>query len=350
MIAGAAVECRAGGFSPVGPGKSSGAGAVFGPSSNTGQKSAQGSHNAIIDFLTVVLPADKLEASGLTKLEHLLATVFGLRDAVRALPIRDKKWQFYNLSSVLVDRDGEMVGRIGLDGNGDTVCVSLSGAGCKWVDQWWLVARELERLGGRITRCDIAHDDYEGERLSVSAMRELAQAGAFASGGRPPKTEYISDEGHGTGCTLYVGAKGHKQLCIYEKGKQLGLPESKWVRAEVRLYAKHVEGRTVPLDALVNPVDYLRGSYEALREFIGGGCTRIKTETRKAAATAQAMLNWLRRQCGKSLGLMARAVQGDAVALVDALVGHVVREGAPGRFVGISGALIEQELRTCLAS
>jgi DNA relaxase NicK len=68
------------------------------------------------------------------------------------------------------------------------------------------------------------------------------------------KTRFISDEGHGTGCTLYVGGKGHKELCIYEKGKQQGMPESPWVRMEVRLYGKHVEGRAVPVDALRDPV------------------------------------------------------------------------------------------------
>jgi phage replication initiation protein len=337
-------------FSPARPVESRAPGSAIGPSSNTGQKSS----GALIDFLTVVFSAQSLQAVGLTRAEFILQTIFGLRGEIVAGPIRERSWNFYRLSCVLVDRAGEVVGRMGFDGNGDTVCVSLSGAGTRWIPQSRMggaVADHIERLGGRISRCDIAHDDHDGDALNVHALRELAQSGAFAEGGRPPKTRFISDEGHGTGCTLYVGGKGHKELCIYEKGKQQGMPESPWVRMEVRLYGKHVEGRAVPVDALRDPVAFLRGAYRAIAHLIVGACTRMRTEKAIAEAKVSAMVDWLSRQAGKSLGAIFRAFGGDALAAADALCKHVARSGSPGRFVGVMSAdLLNQELQACLAS
>lgn len=333
-----------GGFSPPGAVKRGGA---AGPSSNTGQKSS----GALIDFLTVVFSAPVLQASGLTRAEFILATIFGLRDEVRAGPILERSWNFYRLSCVLVDRAGEVVGRMGFDGNKDTVCVSLTGGGTRWVRNWHAAAAHIDRLGGRISRCDLAHDDYDGDALDVHALRELANAGAFAEGGRPPKTRFISDEGHGTGCTLYVGGKGHKELCIYEKGKQQGMPDSRWVRLEVRFYGKHVEGRCVPTEALRDPVAFLRGAYKAIAHLIVGACTRMRTERAVAEAKVDAMVRWLNTQAGKSLGAIFRAFGGDALAAAEALCKHVARDGSPGRFRGVMSAdLLNQELQKCLAS
>lgn len=44
----------------------------------------------------------------------------------------------------------------------------------------------------------------------------------------------------------------------YEKGRQLGDPESLWFRAEVEL---RNQGRIIPLDILINPTQYFTGFY-----------------------------------------------------------------------------------------
>lgn len=314
-------------FSPDTSGEK-GQGGGFGPRSNTGQKGQEG-QNAIIDYLTFVVPYEVLEDRRLTNLDNLLNTVFGFHGAVFATAIRDKRWQFYPKSSVIVDRDGEMVGRIGMGGNKDSVCVSLSGAGCKWVRNWYTAWHELTALRARISRVDVAHDDYDGKVLDVHALREAAQRGEFAEGGCPPRHRFLSDEGHGTGCTLYVGGKGHKELCVYEKGKQLGMPSSPWVRAEVRLYAKHV---AVPLDVLLRPADYLRGSYSVLRNLITGLCTKLKTIQATARCSGVAMVEWARRQIGPTLNVLRGAFSDSWGEFLEA---HVVREGHPARFRGI---------------
>lgn len=313
-------------FSPVSPGQKV---VPVGPGSNTGQKSG-----ALVDYFTAVFSARSLEDSGLTDLRNLLATLFGSQGELIPGAIREKHWQFYPLSALIFDREGEIVGRIGLGGNRDSVCVSLTGTGCKWVKNWHTLAMHGERLGGKISRLDIAVDDYEGKVLDVHALRERASAGDFAEGGRPPAHRFLSDEGHGTGSTLYVGGKGHKEACIYEKGKQLGMPESPWVRAEVRLYGKHC---AVDWDALRNPIDYWRGAYSVLASLVTGICTRLRTIKKHVEVTGSALVRWARRQCGPALRLLLDSCGPEWVAE------HVARDGHPGRFRGIAkgDALVE---------
>lgn len=312
------------GFSPVERGEKGGA--AIGPRSNTGQKGQV----ALIDYLTLVMPLSLLQDVGCTRLDVLLFRLFGFRGEVVAGELRRKNWNFYPMSAVLLDREGELVGRVGMGGNRNTVCVSLSGAGCKWVPDWERVAREGERLKARISRVDCAHDDYNGDHLDVHALRRRALAGDFCEGGCPPKSSFISDNGNGTGCTLYVGGKGHKELCVYEKGKQQGMPTSAWVRAEVRLYGKHVE---IPLDVLTDPGRYLRGAYSVLAEVIRGTCDRLRTVKKQVQCSAHAAVEWVRRQAGPLLYCLSSAF-GDSFP--DFLAARVVREGHPGRFRGIA--------------
>jgi len=317
-------------FSPVPTGEKGGAGEV-GPSSNTGQKGQVASDGtAIIDYLTLVVPQSSLEDLRCQNIDLLLFRIFGFRGEVVAGALRAKPWMFYRQSAYLTDREGEMVGRIGVAGNRDTVCISLTGAGCKWVKDWNRVRREVETLRAKISRVDVAHDDYEGERLDVHALRERAAAGDFCEGGAPPRHRFLSDEGHGTGSTLYVGGKGHKELCVYEKGKQLGLKTSRWVRAEVRLYGKHVE---ISADVLSNPGPYLRGAYSALAELITGICTRMRTIKKQVECSATAAVEWLERQAGPLLFCLREAF---GASFADVLDTRVVRFGHPGRFRGIA--------------
>ncbi|MFC5578048.1 replication initiation factor domain-containing protein [Lysobacter niabensis] len=317
-----------GDFSPVTAGQKGGAEGI-GPGSNTGQKGG-----ALIDYFTAVFSATHIEDFGLSKLSHLINTLFGFQGEVVCGAIRNKNWQFYPQSAVLMDREGEMVGRVGLGGNSNTICVSLSGAGTRWVRHWERVAIQMERLRGRLSRVDVAFDDYDGQTINVHAMRERACQGEFAQGGRPPAHRFLSDEGHGTGCTLYVGGKGHKELCIYEKGKQLGLSSSPWTRCEVRLYGKHVQ---LPLDVLTRPLDYLRGSYDVLgdllRNVFAGMCTRIKTVRKAAEAAGEAMVQWANKQCGAAVGVLIRAFGPSWPEFVE---NRIARESDPGRFRGIA--------------
>lgn len=309
-------------FSPVGAVES-------GPSSNTGQKVREVTDQAggaLIDYLTIVLPREKAEARGLGDLGNLLGTIFGTSRALHATALREKSWQFYTLSSMIVDRDGELCGRIGVGGNRDTICISLSGAGTKWVRNWHTAHAHLTALDARISRVDVAYDDYDGNLGTVHALRERALAGEFASGGRPPDLRFLSDEGSGKGCTLYVGGKGHKEFCAYEKGRQLGMETSPWLRYEGRLYGKHAH---VSLDVLLRPMDYLRGMYPVLANLLHGACQRLETIKRTVQSSAHAWSKWMRRQMGRSINLL-RETFGDSWA--DYAEENLCREGRPARF------------------
>lgn len=326
-----------GGFSPENP-----VNPASGPGSNTGQKVA-----ALVDYLTVVLPRSKAKGAGLARLDDLLETIFGFRGRVTPMMWREKRWQFYRYSSVFVDREGELVGRAGCDGEDGTICISLSGTGTRHVQNWPNVERELERLGARITRCDVAWDDYTGGHLCVHDLRQAARAKEFMQGGTPPKWRFIDDEGSGSGCTLYVGSKGHKELCVYEKGKQLGMKDSPWVRAEVRLYGKH---GVVPLGVLNDPMTFLRGAYDVLGAVLldvaPDACARIKTTKRTVEATGEALVEYLQRQVGPSLNLLFEAFGG---SWSEFMQHRILRDGSPGRFRGIAkgeqlAALLREEL------
>lgn len=324
-----------GGFSPEAPGEP-----AVGPSTNRGQKGG-----ALIDYLTVVISEAQLEERGLTNIDNLLATLFGFRGhEVRSTGWRDKRWQFYPQSSVLVDADGEVVGRMGRNNDNGTQCVSLTGSGTRYVQNWHACQMHLVALRARISRLDLAFDDYEGERFNVHEMRLRARSRDFCQGGTPPKWRFLDDEGCGTGSTLYVGSKGHKELCIYEKGKQLGHLSSPWVRAEVRLYGKHM---TVPIESLTDPLAYLKGAYDVLGELLidiaHDECTRLKTTRRAVAATGEALVAWAHEQVGPTLFVLLQAFGG---SFEDFLQHRIVRPGTPGRFRGLpKGEELAQILR-----
>lgn len=307
----------------------------IGPSSNTGQKGA--AHGALIDYLTIVAPVGRLEECSATNLHFLLPMIFGGEAELRTPGRRGRAWQFYRDSAVILDREGECVGMIGLEGNGGTICVSLTGAGCRWVKNWRSVAHTLDVLHAHITRCDVAYDDYDGRLLNVHDLRKEALEGdGFACGGRPPKSRFLDDHGSGEGCTLYVGAKGHKELCVYEKGRQLGDETSPWTRAEVRFYSKHTDA--IALDILTRPLDYLRGAYPVLQRILIGACDRLTTVARHVEASGAAMVKWLRRQCGASIHLLMQALPEEFPAF---LREQIAREKRPGRFArsGAAGDL-----------
>lgn len=321
---------RARDFSPVDAGESR---EGDWSASNTDQKGS----GALIDWCTLVFPASVLSAVTDHSLHEFLRHVFG-RTGITNGSIRDRFFNFYPQSVVLMGPDGQRAGDIGFGGDKDTICVSLSGAGCRWVRDWSHVRDVAAQLGARLSRCDVAYDDVEGKVFDLPTLIELAKAGGFASGGRPPETGDYSDHGSGKGCTLKVGGKGHKELCIYEKGKQLGDPDSPWVRCECRLYGKHVGKRNpdgtvtrtgVDLDALVEPLVYLRGSYDVLASLLVGVCYRMKTVRAAVDASAEALVKWTNTQVGPSLHLLHEALGDDFLGFLEK---RVFRESIPGRF------------------
>jgi phage replication initiation protein len=205
-----------------------------------------------------------------------------------------------------------------------TYHVELNAHACGAIHDWNAVRLWGETYAANITRVDLAHDDFGGETVTVGRALKWLSEGLFSNNGRRPRGRLWDDLGSGQGKTLYVGSRGAgKLLRIYEKGKQLGDPSNPWVRVEVELRNK---GRTVPWEAVVEPGRYLAGSYPVLG-FLSAEQSRLRTNQRGGQISYDTMVNNLRTQGGKALGVMCKVHQGDACGVL----GRVVREGLPKR-------------------
>lgn len=319
-----------GAFSPLGSRNS-----AIGPNSNTGQNLHRTSTLTapIIDFCTVVLDSEAAKKFVAKKhLTEILRDLFSTESRIAVGPLMDRPFNFYERSATMIDESSTICGKIGvaLDGR---IQISLTGQGCQHVADWNRAADMIEAIDGRLSRVDIAVDDLTGETFSVDMFRDLYVQGDFTTNGRPPQGHYIDDLGNKKGCSMYIGQKGHKQLNVYEKGKQLGDPNSDHTRCELRLYSKRYE---LPVDALRNPGKYFGSAYPLLVAFVVGECERLQLKEVMVNASAKAMVKFLRNQAGTALQLVMDALGDDAVEFI---VEHVARSGRPGRFKSFTGDL-----------
>jgi len=336
------------GFTPLRSVESSGV--SVGPETNRGQKSMASGFACGIDWLSCTFSLARLEECSATNLDFLAQFVLGGDCGIKVMRPSGKRLNFYENSCVMLDREGALVGHVCFGGNGDRMMFELTGAGCRWVSSWAHVRLQLEILCARVTRCDVALDDFEGKLFDVRKLAQMAREGAFQGAGRPPKSRFLDDHGNATGCTLYVGKKGHKELCVYEKGKQLKDETSAWVRAEQRFYGKHYsESGTsedgsvsagLPYDILTAPLRYLRGAHELLYTMtrsirLDELVDKLHVVKAKVEATANAAVKWLREQCGPTLNLLFQALGDDAPAFLKA---SVTRDVLPSRFKALGAA------------
>ncbi len=213
----------------------------------------------------------------------------------------------------------------GLGGQRGTGFVSISGDGCALIPDWRALVELLrDRLQGRITRWDGATDDFEGRRSVDEAVR-VYLAGGFSCGGRTPTCAVDGDwiVPLGNGRTFYVGnRKNGKLLRVYEKGKQLGDPDSPWVRWEVEL---HNVDRVIPWEVLLEPGRYLAGSYPAL-SWVQADASRIETLRRTDGITYERLVHHARQSVGRLVNTMYER-EGGAEGVVEGLR----RDGVPKR-------------------
>jgi DNA relaxase NicK len=218
----------------------------------------------------------------------------------------------YQYSATLY-ADGVNAGIIAWGGKNLGCYVSFMGTGCDALDMARLY-QEIKNIPEiKITRIDLAHDDYAGTR-SIAVARKYAKKGGFNSGGRPSSYMYIESgtlsnkflkenfndvtdskstakKSYGfmpsKGRSLYIGSReSGKLLRVYEKGKQMGNPKDKWVRWELEL---HSSQRVIPLDSMVKPSEYLAGAYPAL-SFLNEEQSVIKTIVKKTRMTVDRII------------------------------------------------------------
>lgn len=217
--------------------------------------------------------------------------------------------QFYDNHFLVFAPDGSRCGFVAWGGERQrhTVSVQLTGAACAHVKAWAHAAEVLGSVDAKLTRVDLAYDDLRGVHDLALAER-LYEAGKFTTNGRPPSCQRLGWE-DGSGRSFYVGKdRGHRQLCVYEKGREQGSRDgdelAAWVRWEARFGAAYA---AVPLDILTDPASYYVGQYPALT-FVRAVAKRIATNVGKAASNFARAARHARSQCGRFLWAVRETV------------------------------------------
>lgn len=206
--------------------------------------------------------------------------------------------------------DGTATARIELTGDGCRL-YETSG-GCDHAQRWSLLASLLGLCGARLTRVDLAADDFRGA-YPIQWALDRYNDGSFDKRGQRPKGRFIDDMGNDTGKTLYVGVrKSENQLRVYEKGKEQGDPASPWVRYEGEFHASN--RRELPLDMLTDGAPYLVGCYPVL-DFVDGVGERLRVAAAQVLANCVRAVRHFRKQYGPMLNALLHAAGGDESTL-----------------------------------
>ncbi|WP_340676168.1 replication initiation factor domain-containing protein [Paraperlucidibaca sp.] len=244
------------------------------------------------------------------RVSELLSQIFGYGITSQ----REGGTNFYHRSYHL----GENYGQVGIGGQKDTVLVHLYGLGAlKALNGWEQRLHDFltnVAVRPKITRIDLACDDYEGSNISVDWGLEQYHLGGFTWTGAAPNIEQVGNwiKPTGKGRTLTIGSRSSgKFLRIYEKGKKEGCSSSLWSRFEVEIKSRD---RIIPFDALLYPSDYLAGSYPCSSE-LNTNSERIKTEKTTAQFNLQDSIANTKRQFGKHLRFLRNLLEDSDAAL-----------------------------------
>ncbi len=151
-------------------------------------------------------------------------------------------------------------GSIFYGGNSNRPFLQFNGEGCKLLDfeKLAVVVEQMHKV--RITRCDIAVDDVEGRHGTMLDVVDAYKKRQFTRRGNQPSISQVGDWISDTapkGRTLYIGARtGSAMMRIYEKGRELGIPSSPWIRYELELKSVDVD---IPVTILTNPEPFFLG-------------------------------------------------------------------------------------------
>lgn len=282
---------------------------------------------AFVDFLGITFKAASEEPATIRQwVEHVARLFFG--DDVQ-ISESGRGWSGY---AVRLDLEG--IGLAAYCGNSNTVHFEVTGTGCAQVKDWEQVAEVIEEQGAKITRCDVAADDFDGKRWGIAWARAQYESGGFKpSRGTHPNAQLWSDEGSGKGSTYYVGSRESGKLFrCYEKGKQLGQPASPWVRCEVEYRAVH---RTLPVQMLLDPGAYLAGSYPCLSD-LSDDQRRPLTVAYESAAKIEKAVKHARQQAGRVIHMLMSLNGGD----IGAALARIHVPELPRRLAGVARTLL----------
>lgn len=271
-----------------------------------------------MDWLNFTFVYNILEGSALLDLDEKFRNAFGFGLRVNRYRKHlnyDHSWELGNNFGIFA-HGGSSVG--------GTAFFSISGIGCTATKDWNAVYELLNELCANITRLDLAHDDFSGDRNIKTAL-EMYHSGGFNSvHGRPPKPKLIDDFDTGAGKTLYVGnRKNGKLLRVYEKGKQLGDSNSPWVRWELEL---HNQSYVIPNVAIIYPGLYLAGAYPSLN-WISAEQLHFESIKQTQSISLELLIKSCRNSYGKLLWVMKNVLGYSS----DEIIEKLAKEGIPSR-------------------
>ncbi|TCB23576.1 replication protein [Acinetobacter sp. ANC 4635] len=203
---------------------------------------------------------------------------------------------------------GDKCGFLCVGGQRNTYLVMLTGRGCSYAKEGWeqrlytFLTNIAKR--GKITRIDLAHDDFEGKKINVDWGNMMDGMGGFKCGNRQPNVEHKGNwkRPNGRGRTLNIGSReSGKYLRLYEKGRAEGDSDDNWQRAEVEFKAKD---RVLPYDMLLSPSEYFIAAYPCF-EFLAEDKqpTRIETMVKNSVISCKAALETIKHQFGRYINL-----------------------------------------------
>lgn len=215
-------------------------------------------------------------------------------------------------------------GFVCIGGQNNTISITINGTGCTFGRLGWeghLNAwLNMFAPTAKITRVDLAHDDFIGE-YDIDFFDSQDNLGGFCSpgAGRRPNVEKRGNwkRPNNKGRSLYIGSSSSAKLTrIYEKGKQLGDAESLWVRCEVQYRSN---GFHIDIDVLLNPSNYFLAAYPCFGVFDPNGLPeRFEVIERELSITFDQALEITKRQFGRYINFF-RVVFGDDKTTLDKL-------------------------------
>ncbi|ELW79450.1 replication initiation factor [Acinetobacter sp. WC-743] len=219
---------------------------------------------------------------------------------------------FYKESYVL----GENMGLLCIGGQRNTILIMINGKGCAFAKEGWerrlytFLSNYAERA--KLTRVDLAHDDFDGTKINVDWGDQQDNLGGFQLGNRAPNVEHKGNwkRPNGKGRTLNIGSRqSGKYLRLYEKGRAEGDPDDNWQRAEVEF--KSVD-RILPYDILLAPSEYFIASYPCFL-FLAEDKqpARIETIVKTAKINAKTAIENLKHQYGKYINIFKQVFEPD---------------------------------------
>lgn len=188
----------------------------------------------------------------------------------------------------------------------------LSGTGCSKVSNWHAFAAFVAtHFDYKLTRIDLACDLMQGQ-YTVEDCAHWYLNGDFNAGGRNPRHSLVGDwlsPCHGR--TFEVGRRTNgKMLRAYEKGRQLGDPDSPWTRFEIEF--RNID-RDLTLDMLTSCDSYFTGAYRCLSRILDASPEKVPTHQKEGEISLAKLISHAREAYGKCIHVMRLHMTGPEV-------------------------------------